>query len=269
MGIFQTIINKYKDTKQKSLNKKEFKQSLLQAVNDGKLTKEEIDELDKKKVELSLTKEDIKSMRAEIFAVAFSVAKEDNQVTEDEEKELKEIQKYLGLADDEIQTTKKELARLRLLNEIQKGNLSNISVVNLVTQKGEMTYWAEPAILVEEKIIRRRYEGGSQGVSLRVMKGVSYHVGGHRGHIVSETGSVPVSDGELIITSKRVIFRGDGKAFAIKLDKILDVQIFTNGLHFSENNKSKPRMVKFKQEGNHDIIGAVLSYVINHYSNNE
>lgn len=109
MGIFQTIVNKYKDAKQKSLNKKEFKQALVQAVNDGKLTIEEIDELDKKKNEFGLTDEDVKGMKAEIFAAAFAIAKNDKQVTEDEEKELKEIQKYLGLADDEIQTSKKNL----------------------------------------------------------------------------------------------------------------------------------------------------------------
>lgn len=242
---------------------------MFQAVNDGKLTKKEIDELDKKKTEFGLTDEDVKKVRAEIFAVAFSVVKDDKQVTEDEEKELKEIQKYLGLADDEIQITKKELARLRLLNEIQKGNLPTFPVPNLVIQKHETVYWSEPAILAEEKVIRRRYEGGSQGVSFRLMKGVSYRVGGHRGHIVSETGVVSVSDGELVVTSKRIIFRGDGKTFAIKLDKILDIQIFTNGLQFSENNKPKPRMIKFKQEGNHDIVGAVLSYAINHYGNKE
>lgn len=242
---------------------------LLQAVNDGKLTKEEIDNLDAKKAEFGLTDEDVKGMRAEIFAAAFSVAKDDKQITEDEEKELKEIQKYLGLADDELQISEIELARLRLLNEIQKGNLPTFPVTNLVTQKNERVYWVEPAILMEDKVIRRRYEGGSQGVSFRVMKGVSYRVGGHRGHIVSETGLVPVSDGELLITSKRIIFRGDGKAFAIKLDKLLDIQIFTNGLHLTESNKSNPRKVKFKREGNHDIVGAVLSYTINHYGDKE
>jgi len=269
MGIFNTIIDKYKAAKQKSLNKKEFRDLLLRVVDDGKLTKSEIDELDKKKTEFSLTDEDVKSVRVEIFAAAFFVAKDDKQVTEEEEKELKEIQKYLGLADDEIKTSKKELTRLRLLNEIQKGNLPTVSITNLVMKKGETAYWKEPATLAEEKIIRRRYEGGSQGVSFRVMKGVSYRVGGHRGHIVSETGLVPVSDGELIVTNKRIIFRGDGKAFAIKLDKILDIQIFTNSLQFSENNKSKPCIVKLKQEGNHDIVGAILSYAINNYEDKE
>lgn len=269
MSIFQTIVNKYKDAKQKSLNKKDFKKALLQAVNDGKITKEEIDELDKKKSEFGLTDEDVKGMRAEIFAAAFSATKEDQQVTKDEEQELEKIQKFLGLADDEIQHNKKELARLRLLNEIQQGNMPTVQVTNLIMQKGEKAYWIEPATLAEEKVLRRKYEGGSQGMSFRVMKGVSYRVGGHHGHITSETGVVAVSSGELIITSKRAVFRGDNKSFAVKLDKILDIQLFTNGLQFSENNRSKPRLIKFAQQGNHDIIGAVLSYAINHYGDKE
>jgi len=137
MGIFQTIVNKYKDAKQKSLNKKEFKQALLQAVNDGKLTKEEIDELDKKKKDFGLSEEDIKEMKSEIFATAFAVAKSDEQVTKDEERELLSIQKYLGLADDEIKSNKKELARLRLLNEIQQGNMPTVQVTNLICRKAK------------------------------------------------------------------------------------------------------------------------------------
>ena len=269
MGIFQTIKNKYKDVMQNYHNKNEFKQALFCAVKDGKFTKEEIEKLDKMKNEFGLTDEDINGMKVEIFTAAYLVAKEDKQVTENEEKELKDIQKYLGIADDEIQTTKKELARFRLLNEIQKGNLPNVPIVNLVTQKGEEVYWVEPAILAEEKIIRRNYEGGSHGVSLRIMKGVSYRVSGHRGHIVNETGLVPVSDGELVITKKRIIFRGDGKSFTINLNKILDIQIFSNGIHLSDNNKSKPRLIKFKQEGNHDIVGAIMSYAVNHYGDKE
>lgn len=269
MGIFQTIINKYKDAKQKTLNIKEFKGALLQAVSDGKITKEEIEELDKKKNDFGLSEEDIKEMKAEVFATAFSVAKSDDKVTKEEEQELLSIQNYLGLADSEIQSNKKELARLRLLNEIQQGNMPIVSVANLIIQKNEKVYWTEPAVLAEEKVLRRRFEGGSQGVSFRIMKGVSYRVGGFRGHSVSETGIVAVSTGELIITSKRIVFRGDKKSFAVKLDKILETQLFTNGLQFSENNRSKPRVVKFEQEGNHNIIGAVLSYTINNYGDKE
>lgn len=265
MGILQTVIQKYKDAKQKSLNKSEYRQLLLNAISDGKLTKEEIDELDKKKKEFGLTVDDIKGMRVDTYTAALSAVEKDQQVTKEEEQELGEIQKYLGIADDEIQADKKELARLRLLYEIQQGNIPTATVTNLVMQKDEKAYWSEPAILAEEKVISRGFVGGSRGVSLRVMKGVSYRIGSYRGHAVSQTGVVAVSNGALIITSKRLIFQGDNKSFAEPLNKILDIQLFSNGIHFSENNRPKPRLIKFVEEGNNHIIAAILTYAINHY----
>ncbi len=77
MGIFQTIVTKYKDAKQKTLNKKEFKEAFLRAASDGKITPDEIAELDKKKSDLGLTEEDVKQMKAEVYTVAFSAAKSD------------------------------------------------------------------------------------------------------------------------------------------------------------------------------------------------
>lgn len=266
MNLIHSLVNKYKDTKQRKLNKQEFRQALLQAVNDGKLTDSEILELDKKKADFGLTDEDIRKIRAEVFTTAFTAAKSDKQVTGEEEKELEKIQKYLGLADDEIAHDKKELARLRLLNEIQNGNMPAVLISNVILFKGESPYWIEPADLIEEKVLRRHYEGGSRGVSFRVMKGVSYRVGGHRGQMVAETGLVSVSSGDLVITNKRIIFKGDRKSFAIKLDNLLGTEIFTNAIYISENGKSSTRMIKFQQLGNHDIVGAVLSYSINHYS---
>lgn len=265
IGIFQTLVNKYKDAKQKIKNKADFKKALLEAVSDGKLTKEEIDNLDQLKQTLGLTDQEVKGMRVDIFAAAFAVAKSDAQVTKEEEQELVGIQKYLGLADSDIEPTKKELARLRLINEIQLGNIPTMQVKNLLVAKNENVYWVEPSILIEEKVLRRRYEGGSSGFSFRIMKGVSYRVGSSRGYLVNETGNVATSDGELIITSKRVIFRGDKKSFATKIGNILDTRLFTDGFQFSENNKTKPRMVGFKSGNNQEIIGGILSYAINHY----
>lgn len=265
MGIFQTLADKYKNAKQKSLNKTEFKKALVQAVNDGKLTPEEVEELNRKKVELGLTEADIGGMKAGAFATAFLATKADQQVTREEEKELQAIQNYLGLDDQQVAHSKKELARLRLLNEIQNGNLPIVRAANLILQNGEQEHWLEPATLIEEKVVRGRYRGGSSGVSFRIMKGVSFRVGAHRGTFNSETDLVPVSGGELILTNKRIIFQGDQKSFATKLDKVLNIQLFNNGLRFSETNKSKQRIVKFAGNGNDDIIGAILTYAINSY----
>jgi hypothetical protein len=266
MDLLNSLIQKYKDSKQKDLDKKAYKEMLLKAVSDGILSEDEITELTKKKEAAGLSGKDVESIKTKAYLSAFGAVKADQRATEEEERELHKIQKYLQIEDVEIEITQKELARLRLLAEIKDGNLPDLIITNLITQKGERIYWIEPAILAEEKVVRRRYEGGSQGVSLRIMKGVSYRVGASRGNLISDTEIVAVSRGEFIVTNKRAIFRGDGKSFAFKLDKLLDLQLMANGIYLAEANKAKPRMIKFAEEGNSDIIGAVLSHAINNYS---
>ena len=52
----------------------------------------------------------------------------------------------------------------------------------------------------------RQFNYGSHGVSLRLMKGVSYRVGGTgRGHIISNDILVKTGGGALLITNKRVV----------------------------------------------------------------
>jgi hypothetical protein len=150
-------------------------------------------------------------------------------------------------------------------NEIQNGNMPSVTVSNVVLFKGEKPLWVEPVDLIEEKVVRRHYSGGSRGISFRVMKGVSYRVGGHKGTMTAEKGLVVVSSGDMIITNKRIIVKGDRKSFAIKLNNLLGTELFTNGIYMPENRKATQKMLRFQQQGNHDIIGAVLSYAINHY----
>jgi hypothetical protein len=132
-------------------------------------------------------------------------------------------------------------------------------------QKNEVAFWCEPGNILEERVVGRRYEGGSQGVSFRIMKGVSYRVGAHRGHIVTDKAVVPVSAGHLIITNKRVIFRGDSKSFSIKFDKLLELNFYSDGVRLTDE-KGKPRLVRFAEEGNTDIVGAILSHAVNKYN---
>jgi len=265
MGIVQSLIARHHESKQKRADVEQFRNALIQAVSDGLLTPEEMSELDALRAESGLTPGDLGAIRASAYAAALAAARSDGRVTEGEEAELSRIQRYLGLADTEIAPSKAELARLRLLSNVQDGNLPVLQVAGLVTQRDEQVHWSEPSRLLEEKVLRRRYEGGSSGVSFRIAKGVTYRVGAQRGHLVSETGIVPVSTGELLVTDRRIVFRGDAKSFAAKYDKLLDIQLFSDGLRFSEAGKSKPRIITYLQSGNQDIVGAILTQAVNRY----
>lgn len=264
MGFVNAISDKIGSMRQHSKNKKEFFETLLRAANEGKLTDEEIKHLQSRCKELELTNDDLRDIRVQAYNAAFRAAKSDGKITSDEEAELNKLQKFLKIPDTEISKSKRELARLRVLTEVQNGNLPTAFVPNLILQKGEIAYWSEPGNILEERVVRRRYEGGSQSVSFRIAKGVSYRIGGHRGHVVADKAVIPVSSGELVITNKRVVFRGDAKSFNFKFDKLLDINFYSDGVRLTDD-KGKPRIVKFSNEGNTDIVGTVLSHTINNY----
>ncbi|HRE13437.1 MAG TPA: hypothetical protein PLD37_04495 [Usitatibacteraceae bacterium] len=262
MGIFDGISKKIAAMRQRSTDKKEFFSSILRAAEDGKLTEEEIEQLQSQFKALGLTRNDVKGVRVQAYQAALRSAKADGVVTELEVAELAKLQHFLMIPEVEVAKSKKELMRLRLLNEIQQGNIPTISINNVILQKAEKPYWSEAGSILEERVVNRRYEGGSQGVSIRIAKGLTYRVGAHRGHLVSDTAVLPVSSGDLIITNRRVIFRGDSKSFNIRLDKLLEMKLFGDGIRLTDE-KGKPRIVKFNEEGNSEIVGAILSHAIN------
>lgn len=264
MNPFRKMIDKWRASKKKAADKATFSTQLMDAVADGKLSKEEIDSLYALQDELGLTREDVASLRIQAFAKAFAVAKNDGAITEEEEQELQTIKEHLEITDAEIAPTQVELTRFRLLREISAGHVPTVSVPGLVLQKLEEAYWVEPASILEERVINRQFVAGSRGVSFRIMKGVSYRVGAYRGHVESETGVVAVSTGELVITSKRAIFRGDKKGFNLRLDKLLNVEMASNGVTITDGT-SKPRVVQFVDAANTDIVGAILSHAVNNF----
>ncbi len=262
MGLFKSVSDKLREMKQRARNKKQFIGNVMQSVQDGELTDAEMDELTRQYKEFDITESDLSKIRIAAYVTASKAIRTDGVVTNEEYEKLKKIQQFLKIPDEDIRGSKKELTRLCLINEIQQGTLPLITDSPVILQKTEKVHWVEPGDLLEERVISRRYEGGSHGVSVRIMKGVSYRVGAHRGHIVSETGIVPISSGDFVVTNKRAIFSGDKKSFALRIDKLLDLEMFSNGTRLTDD-KGKIRQIQFNLPENTDIVGAVLTQVIN------
>ena len=257
------LTEKIRAIRARTANRKRFIAELMKAVEDGHLTLEEVSHLDALESSLGLKPEDYAPARVQAYLRAVAVAKADGSITQDELADLRRLQSFLGLGDAQIESTQLELARLRLVTEIQEGHLPMLGPVNgLILQRAECAHWQEPANLLEERVLRRTYQGGSSGVSIRIMRGLSYRVGAQRGFSVAETGIVPVSPGNFLVTSKRVLFNGDFRSFAIKFDKLIGIEPFSDGLRLNAET-GKPRLVQFTSSRNTDIICAILSHVIN------
>lgn len=265
MGVFDAIKTKIAGYRQKSADKEEFRSKLFAAVDDGVLTEQEVKALQKDYGAFDLTLDDISKMRVQAYARMLEQAAADGMVTASEEAELQKLESFLKIPTAEIAASKSHLRRLRLIAEIQQGNPPTVAVPNVILQKSEVPHWSEGASLLEERVVARRYVGGSHGFSFRIARGVSYHVGQSRGQLIADKAVQAVSRGELVITSRRVLFRGDAKSFAYRLDKLLEVNLFKDGIRLTGEN-GKPRMVQFNGGSNVDIVGSVLSLAINRFA---
>ena len=98
---------------------------------------------------------------------------------------------------------------------------------------------SEQSEYIEDRM-HRQYVGGSRGVSVRVMKGVYYHVGGFKGHAIDRTERIHVDTGLVVATSKHIYFAGPKKAFRVPYIKIVSFHVRRDKATLSSGCKAHP-----------------------------
>jgi hypothetical protein len=170
------------------------------------------------------------------FEAAVESALDDHLLTEDEERRVNLLVTTLGLSESDLgeHGFRDRLVKALVLRDISEGHIPNRfraeENMPFNLQRGETLIWAFPAVAYYELRTRRSFQGGSQGVSLRVMKGVYYRVGEFKGHPV-ETSAVELADtGLLGVTTKQLYFAGPVKSFRIPYAKIVSFTPYSDGI---------------------------------------
>ena len=117
--------------------------------------------------------------------------------------------------------------------------------VPLNLQKGEVIIWAWANVkYFEDRIVRKGFQGRSQGMSFRIMKGVSYRVGAFRGEPIISQEHVLIGTGALAFTQKHLYWGGGdcGKAIRIPWGKIIAVRGFSDGIGIQKDAASAKPM---------------------------
>lgn len=160
-------------------------------------------------------------------------------------------------AETKRQARQKELAeqaarRAEELDRVRTGSLTPVYGCQSILQKGESAFMTISASLLEMKTTR--YAGRSAGVSFRVAKGVTLRTGGYGGHAVKEL--IETAHGQLAVTNRRLLFAGDAKSRATKLNKIVSIERFDDGIAVHEDNKSS--MYRTGPGHNLDLFEAMI-----------
>lgn len=132
------------------------------------------------------------------------------------------------------------------------GELTPVDPGTVILHSGELAYSAIPAALLELRTVS--YRGRSTGVSVRVARGVWLRQGGSRG--TAEKGLVPVAQGTLVATNKRVIFTGDQKSLALPLEKITSFETLADGLRLGDAHKTYNFLMV---AGQHKLLFATIA----------
>jgi hypothetical protein len=256
----RSFFQRFKDAGRAVLDKRKLKALLLESVSDGVLTSEEIAEIHAMMPQTGIDKSILAEWSEDILEKAVDSITLTN-LSMARVQSIEGVKEFLGPAAHAVTKQNERLYRWRYIAAIREGTLPVQNIKDVVLRKGESVHWIEPAKLWEEHVVSRRFEGGSSGVSIRVAKGLSFRVGQSRGHYVADTADVPVSEGNFIITNRRLIFQGQAKSFETKLDKLLEMENHLDGIRYSESNKQKRRMLQYYSK-NGDIIVEILNQVI-------
>jgi hypothetical protein len=126
-----------------------------------------------------------------------------------------------------------KLVQALILKDLTEGRPSTriqlSTPLPIVLKRGETVQWLFNGVTRREPRTSYHYEGGSHGVSIRLMKGVSYRVGSHKGQRVATTEMVDVGSGSLAVTNNAVYFMG-GASKRMPLSGVVSVDGFDDGV---------------------------------------
>ena len=117
-----------------------------------------------------------------------------------------------------------------IIEKINNGQLPEITITNGVNLAGvEICHYADTAYTFKDKTVTTGYTGRSSGVSIRLMKGLTYRRGGSGGKAIRETQRT-MYKGILFITNKRVIYTSTKESFDKPFDKITSIMEAKDGI---------------------------------------
>lgn len=193
-----------------------LEQLMRDIVSDGIITDDEVKRMGEFVNEFAISNEDFSVIRERVFADVVAHYCSDRRISEAEKQSIQHIASTLNVGPAAMAQVESDLNYYSLLELIENVPFEELphngGGSGIQLQRGELDYFSHSAKLLEERVVRSQYGGGSQGISFRLMRGVSYRVGQSRGSIQSERAMVPISHGDFIITNQRLIFVGDRKS---------------------------------------------------------
>lgn len=223
MKFFNDLFEKVKEKGDYLRKRNELRQLMFQSVSDGVLSDGEIQTIEARCRVLGLPPEEITNLRTDLYEAALKNATRDRRLTAEEEASLKRIAEHFQVPVEVTDKSQAELARFRLLQDIEVGVLPRAEAPEIELKAGEVLHWIEPASLIEERVVSREYVAGGTGINIG--KGLPFKIGSTKGEFKTKTEMVTVCTGTFGLTNRRFVLAGDQNPLSLELRAVADVKL--------------------------------------------
>ncbi|GAB2660810.1 hypothetical protein GCM10027169_24490 [Gordonia jinhuaensis] len=205
---------------------------------------------------------DFESRAWSAITKAIRVALADDILSADESEHIQRLGEAFGITSvfDEVATRDSELLEELAVAEINDGRLPIEENSPLIPRSGEVAHYSCRVALMKETAVRE-FRGGSQGVSIRIAKGVNYRVGGVRGRsVVVGTTQTEQDTGDLVITDRRAVFIGGKRTLEFRYDRLIALEQYRDGIRMNVSNRQTASLFIVKS-GSPTIAAALISHL--------
>jgi hypothetical protein len=197
-------------------------------------------ELEAVRAKGALTADEVRMAALAIYRRTLSDAAADSRLTAEEDATLRRLQQQLGLTDHDLGRDQALLCRLRLLARIAEGNLPEVQApVQLVPD--ERCHWVVQCTLADRISLAQHARGPLAGIGFEMQGGEPFAATGPRDELRPAEDILPSDLGTLVITSRRVIFRGARRTVSVPHARIDRVTLYADGVRIEEIAQSARR----------------------------
>jgi hypothetical protein len=225
------------------VSRKLYREAYENAMNDDKISASEEEALEELANQLDISAEEkynlqVKASKAKVEGRLKSIL-EDGMYSPAEEKELTELAQNINAKVNYDEGMQKKLKAYRRYWQLRVGPLPTIEApYNLYKQETAHAHVA--ATWHEWKTTTRRYNYGGPTARIRLAKGFYWSAGSVGVKRQREDVLRQIDQGELLLTNKRLLFVGQRNTKQVRLNRILDFEIFQNGLSLQKDAGKHP-----------------------------
>ncbi len=208
-----------------------LRQSIVEIARDGYLENREMREIAIERI----------SLKADALGNSGLISASDSD-------RIKQVASVFDVSLESCGSTKLVIDKSYIIRTLDEGSLPKITVVGnnaIHLQKGESVIWNFSAASLYEFKKHVKYVGGSRGISMRVARGIYYHIGTHRSRRVELEKLELVAKGEFAVCSKNVYFLSTQRTIRVALNKIVSVNLYSDGIEiFKDSVNGRPFIIR-------------------------